>query len=197
MTMRNTPSLPTVRRVVLTLLAAATLLSHGNLAHAAAASDAKKVHPQTPEVKLVDDYSTWFAGGAYAGDKDKLRAGLTKYITDKTVLHAATSLPWGGTTVGYDGWVQLSQMVTPIFAKIDSDLDVADPVYYQRGHVVIRETTVTIKSTSAAPQPFVMGLMEKFTVEHGRITQIDEFFQDTAGFLDRLTVLGAIPTRKQ
>jgi hypothetical protein len=29
----------------------------------------------------------------------------TKYITDETVLHEATSLPWGGTMVGYDGWV--------------------------------------------------------------------------------------------
>jgi hypothetical protein len=64
MTMRNTLSVPTVQRVALTLLAASALLSHGNLVHAAAASDAKKVHPQTPEVKLVDDYTTWFAGGA-------------------------------------------------------------------------------------------------------------------------------------
>jgi hypothetical protein len=178
------------------MLAAAALLSHGNLTHAAGPSDAKKVQAQTPEVKLVDDYTAWYDSGAYAGDMDKLRAGLTKYITDKTVLHEALSLPWGGTTVGYDGWVHLSQTVSPIFAKIDAYLEVADPVYYQRGHIVIRETTATIKGTPAAPQPFVMGLMEKFTIENGRITQIDEFFQDTAGFLDRLTALGAIPARK-
>jgi len=194
--MRNTLSVPTARRVALTMLAAAVLLSHGNLAHAAAPSDAKTVHQQTPEVKLVDEYTTWFVGGAYAGDMDKLKAGLTKYITDKTVLHEAASLPWGGTMVGYDGWVHLSQTVTPILAKIDSYFNEGDPVYYQRGHIVIRETTVTIKSTPAAPQPFVMGLIEKFTIENGRITQIDEFFQDTAGLLERLTVLGAIPAPK-
>jgi hypothetical protein len=194
-TMRNTPALRTARRVALTLLAAAALLSHGNLARAAAKSDAK-VRPPTPEVKLVDEYTTWFSGAAFAGDMDKLKADLTKYITDKTVLHEAISLPWGGTMVGYDGWVRLSKTVTPIVGKISSDLDVSDPVYYQRGRIVIREVTVTIKGTAAAPQPFAMGLIEKFTIESGRIKQIDVFFQDTAGFLDRLTVLGAIPARK-
>lgn len=192
--MRNMPSLPIVRFVAAAVLIAASLLPHGNTALAAASGG--KAHPLTPEVKLVDEYNTWFAGGAYAGDMDKLKAGLTKYITDKTVLHEAPSLPWGGTMVGYDGWVHLSKTVAPIFDKISSDLEVTDPLYYQHGHVVIRETTVTIKGTPAAPQPFVMGLIEKFTIEKGRITRIDEFFQDNAGFLDRLAVLGAISARK-
>jgi ketosteroid isomerase-like protein len=166
---------------------------HANLARAAATASDAKAHPLTPEVKLVDGYTSWFLGGAYAGDTNELKAGLTKYITDKTVLHEPVSFPWGGTMVGYDGWVHLSQRIAPIFAKVNSHLEVSSPVYYQRGHVVIRETTVTVKSTPAAPQPFVTGLMEKFTFENGRIAQIDEYFQDIAGFVDRLAVVGAIP----
>ena len=192
--MRTWPSLPLARLAALFVMLAAALLTLGNFGRAAAAS-AAKVHTLTPEVKLVDEYNTWYAGGAYAGDMDKLKAGLTQYITNETVLHEATSLPWGGTTVGYDGWVHFSQTVAPIFEKIASYLEVSDPLYYQRGHIVIRESTVTIKGTQAAPQPFVMGLIEKFTIENGRIKQIDSYFQDTAGFLDRLAVLGAIQQR--
>ena len=192
--MRIRPSLPIARLAALAVLIAAAPLTQRSLVQAATAS-AVKVHTLTPEVKLVDDYNTWYAGGAYAGDMDKLKAGLTQYITNDTVLHEAISLPWGGTTVGYDGWVHFSQTVAPIFEKIASYLEVSDPLYYQRGHIVIRESTVTIKGTQAAPQPFVMGLIEKFTIENGRIKQIDSYFQDTAGFLDRLAVLGAIQQR--
>ena len=193
--MRIRPSLPIARLAALAVLIAAALPTQRSLVQAATAS-AVKVHALTPEVKLVDDYNTWYAGGAYAGDMDKLKAGLTQYITNQTVLHEANSLPWGGTTVGYDGWVHFSQTVAPIFEKIASYLEVSDPLYYQRGHIVIRESTVTIKGTPAAPQPFVMGLIEKFTIENGRIKQIDSYFQDTAGFLDRLAALGAIPRGK-
>jgi hypothetical protein len=150
----------------------------------------------TPEVKLIEDYNTWYLG-AYAGDMEKLKAGLPKYINDDTVLHEAASLPWGGTMVGYDGWVRLSQKSVPIFAQIASLLEVSGPTYYQHGNVVIREITLTIKPTNAAPEPFVTGLMEKYSVENGRIKQIDEFFADTASFLDRLALLGALPDRKK
>src|SRR5882757_7362122 len=161
-------------------------------AAAAVRTDAKS-HAMTPEVKLVDDYNAWFLGGAYGGDMDKLKAGLSRFITNETVLHEAPSLPWGGTMVGYDGWVRLSEKTTPIMEKISSLVEVSSPKYYQHGNVVIHEIALTIKSTKAAPEPFTMGLMEKYTIENGRIKQIDEFFADTAGFLDRLAVLGAIP----
>jgi len=194
--MHVTPPLPTARLAALALLIAAALLPHGAPARAATASHPTG-HVMTPEVRLVDDYSNWYAGGAYAGDMAVLRAGLPRYITDSTVLHEAVSLPWGGTSVGYGGWVHLSEITGPIFGKIASDLEVSDPSYYQRGNIVIREVTVTVKGNQAAPQPFVMGLVEKFTIENGRIKQIDEYFQDTAGFLDRLSALGALPVRRQ
>jgi hypothetical protein len=159
---------------------------------AAVKTDAKS-HAMTPEVKLVDDYNAWFFGEVTAGDVEKLKAGLPKYITSDTVLHEALSLPWGGTMVGYDGWVRLSQITGPIFGKILSFVEVSAPKYYQHGNVVVREISLTIKPTKAAPEPFVMGIIEKFTVENGRISQIDEFYADTASFLERLSVLGALP----
>jgi len=153
-------------------------------------------HPMTPEIKLVDDYNTWFMGQAFDGDMVRLKAGLPKYITNDTVLHEAASLPWGGTMVGYDGWVRLLQISAPIFGKITSVLDVSPPKYYQHGNVVIHEITMTIKSTKAAPEPFVMGMIEKYTIEKGRISQIDEFYADTASLLERLRVVGALPDHK-
>jgi hypothetical protein len=153
--------------------------------------------PMTPEVKLVDDYNTWFLGGGDEGDVKKLEAGLPKYITSKTVLHEVASLPWGGTMVGIPGWIVLTQKSSQLFAKIGPLLEVSAPSYYQRGNVVIHEVTITIKGSPAAPEPFTMGLMEKYTIEKGRIKQIDEFFADTASFLDRLALLGAIPPRNK
>jgi hypothetical protein len=156
---------------------------------------ADKKKTMTPETKLVDDYNTWFIGGAYEGDMDKLRAGLPSFITNETVLQEAASLPWGGKSVGYEGWVRVCSISGPIFEKLGSLVDLSAPTYYQDGHTVLHQLVMTIKPTGAAPEPFVMGVMEKYTVAHGRISYIDEFYADTAGFLERLTVLGAIPRR--
>jgi hypothetical protein len=151
----------------------------------------------TPEIKLVDDYNTWFIGGAYAGDMEKLKAGLPNYITNETVLNEASSLPWGGRIVGYEGWVRLCQTTDPIFEKLSSLLEISTPQYYQRGNIVLHEVTMTIKPTKAAPGPFIMGVVEKYKIEGGRIKQIDEFYADTASFLDRLLILGVLPDRKR
>jgi len=185
--------LPNIRSVAAAALVTLSLTS----LNMAVAADPPKKPVMTPEVKLVDDYNTWFLGGAYEGDVEKLEAGLPKYITNETVLHEVASLPWGGTLVGIPGWVELSQKTGPVFAKIGPLVEVSAPTYYQNGNVVIHEITLTIKGSPAAPEPFVMGLIEKYTVEKGRITKIDEFYADTASFLDRLAVLGAIPPRKK
>ena len=147
----------------------------------------------TPEVKLVDDYNTWFIGQLFSGDVEKLKAGLSHYITNETVLHEAPSLPWGGTMVGYDGWERLTRLSDPIWAKVASELDVSPPTYYQHGNVVLHEITMTIKATKEAPTPFVMSIIERYTVENGRIKQIDEFYADTAALLARFRTLKAIP----
>jgi hypothetical protein len=151
----------------------------------------------TPEIKLVDAYNTWFLGGEYAGDMEKLKAGLPKYITNETVLHEAVSLPWGGTIIGYEGWVRLCQTTDPIFEKLSSLLEISVPQYYQHRNVVLHEVTMTIRPTKVAPEPFIMGIIEKYTIENGRIKQIDEFYADTASFLDRLSVLGVLAERKK
>jgi hypothetical protein len=151
----------------------------------------------SPDIKLVDDYNTWFLGGEYAGDMEKLKAGLPKYITNETVLHEPVSLPWGGTIIGYEGWVRLCQTTDPIFEKLSSLLEISVPQYYQHRNVVVHEITMTIKPTKVAPEPFIMGILEKYTIENGRIKQIDEFYADTASFLDRLSVLGMLPERKK
>jgi hypothetical protein len=151
----------------------------------------------TPEVKLVDDYNTWFLGDGQSADETTLRSELKKYITSKTVLHEVASLPWGGTMVGFDGWVRLGHKTAPIVQKIGDLIEISSLKYYQNGKVVIHEITMTIKGTKEAPEPFVMGIMEKYTVENGKIAQIDEFFADTASFLHRLAVLGALPDKKK
>ena len=148
----------------------------------------------TPEVRLVDDYNAWFiAGGAYKGDLDVMKAGLPRYITDQTVLHEAASLPWGGTMVGYDGWVRLCRISAPIWGVIAPHMVMSDQHYYQRGNVVLHELTVTVLPTDAAPEPFTMGILEKYTIANGRIRQIDEFYSDTSEFLKLLGRVGALP----
>jgi hypothetical protein len=56
---------------------------------------------------------------------------------------------------------------------------------------------LTIKPSKEAPEPFVMGVIEKYTVENGRVKQIDGFYADTASFLERLAILRALPNRKR
>lgn len=155
-----------------------------------------KVPPATasmsPEVKLVDDYNNWFIGGAYQGDMDKLKAGLPSYITDKTVLHEPISLPWGGTMIGYEGWVRLCRISDPIFAKVADRMEITAPTYYQSGNVVLHELGLTFKPKLAGEKLFSMLIIEKYTLENGRIKQIDEFWSDTATLLKKLAAMGAI-----
>src|SRR6266852_5549167 len=105
----HVPSFFHVNIIAAAALTACFLLPLDVTCAAAAVRTDAKSHAMTPEVKLVDDYNAWFLGGAYAGDMDKLKAGLPKYITNETVLHEVASLPWGGTMVGYAGWVRLSE----------------------------------------------------------------------------------------
>jgi hypothetical protein len=181
------------------LLPAALTPFASALAGPSIATDAAK--GTTQEVKLVADYFKWFTDGSFVfdvhWDKEKLLAGLPKYITNKTVLHEAPSLPWGGTMVGYAGWVRLCERAAPVLAPVASLFVLSDERYYQQGNVVLRETTATGKVTPAAPEPFVMKVIEKYTVEAGRIIQIDEFYADTQSFLQRLKLLGALPEAKR
>jgi hypothetical protein len=182
-----------IRNLATTAALSALLFTPSSLTVAAAAS----TKPMTPEVKLVDDYNTWFLGGGYQSDATKLQANLPKYITSETVLHEVVSLPWGGTMVGIPGWMVLIQKSNSVLLKINSLLDLSPATYYQRGNVVLHEFALSIKGSPAAPEPFSMGIIEKYTIENGRIKQIDEFYADTASFLDRLAVLGAIPPRNK
>jgi hypothetical protein len=171
--------------------AAASMLAPIDAALASStAGAARKKPPMSPEIKLVDDYNTWFQGAF--DDPAKMKVGLPKYITNETVLHEAVSLPWGGTMVGYDGWAHLHESGKAVWELLYPNVEVSGPEYYQHRNVVLHEITMTIKPTKAAPTPFVMGILEKYTVENGRIKQIDEFYQDTASFLERLRVLGIL-----
>jgi hypothetical protein len=181
----------------LTSATAGTLSLFGDASASSATQSQEKKKPVTPEIQLVDEYNAWFLGGAYAGDMEKLKAGLPRYITNETVLHEPVSLPWGGTFVGYDGWVRLCQITDPIFEKLSSLLEFSAPRYYQHRGVVLNETTMTIKSTKVAAEPFTMGIVEKYTIESDRIRQIDEYYADTASLIDRLSVLGISPEHKK
>jgi hypothetical protein len=148
----------------------------------------------TPEVKIVDDYNLWFLGGSYGADMEKMKAGLAAYITNETILHEPESLPWGGTMVGYEGWVQLCQITNPIFGPLAERMEVSPARYYQKGNVVLRELSLRIKPTHAMKHPFITAIIEKYTVENGRIRQIDEYWADTASLLDQLSELGVLPS---
>jgi hypothetical protein len=177
-------------------LAAASLLTFAvasvfPASEAAAVSGTGKKNRVTPEIKLIDDYSSWFFG-TIGGPIDiaKIRTVMPDYITNETILHEAPSLPWGGTTVGYDGWVRLCQISATISERLGSLLEASQAQYWQSGNVVFRESALTVKPTKAAPTPFVTLLLERHTIESARIKQIDGYFQDTDGFLERLKVLG-------
>jgi hypothetical protein len=183
-------------------MAAGALLLPGALTpFASALADPSTAHDAvkgtTPEVKLLVDYFKFFADGSFLfdlhWDKEKLLAGLPKYVTDKTVLHEAPSVPWGGTMVGYAGFVRLCEKAAPVLASLASVIVLSDDRYYQQGNVVLHEYTATFKATPAAPEPFVMEAIGKYTVEAGRISQIEVFFADTASLLQRLKLLGVLP----
>jgi hypothetical protein len=157
-------------------------------------ADAATGSATTPEIKLVDDYNNWFFG-LFSGDIDigKIRSGAPRYLTTETVLHEAPTLPWGGTTVGYDGWIRLCQLAAPIMKGLGSLFQASPAHYIQRDNVVFRETIMTIKPTKAVPNALVMPITEKYIIENARIKQIDVFFQDTASFRMRLAALGVYP----
>jgi hypothetical protein len=182
---------------VATSWGAVLLISLSATSADALAKPTVSTHPMTPEIKLVDDYNIWFMGVALDNDITKLKAGLPKYITNETILHEAQSLPWGGTMIGYDGWVHLNQNVAPVFNKILTLVSGSDATYYQRGNVVVREISMIIKPNKEAPGLFTMGIIEKYTIRSGRIAQIDEFYADTASLIARLGALGALPGGKQ
>jgi ketosteroid isomerase-like protein len=144
----------------------------------------------TPDVQLVIDYND-FIQSTFT-DWQKQKPGLPKFITNKTILHEAPSLPWGGTMVGFAGWHQLYSRNIAVMKALLPHLEIADSTYFQNGTTVIHEYGMVIKATSEAPEPFVMGMIEKYTVKDGRIAQIDEFYEDTAGLLKRLAVLGIV-----
>lgn len=149
----------------------------------------------TPEIKLIDDYNAWLNAFLESGEfenKEKFESGLRPYITDETVLNEPESLPWGVPMVGYAGWSTFIRHSTPIFAHFAGRYAMSTPVYYQNGSVVLREFTVTISGSPAVPEPFVMKLIERYTVENERISQLDEFYSDTAAFLDYLALEGVI-----
>jgi hypothetical protein len=94
--------------------------------------------------------------------------------------------------VGYEGWHRFFEHTVATVKAILPILEVWESSFYQAGPVVILEYGLTLKPTTAAPEPFKMGLIEKYTTAGGRITQIDEFYADTASYLKRLRLLGAI-----
>jgi hypothetical protein len=165
------------------LASAAGLLEESLLALGAASG-------ATPEVDLVMRYNAFLRDNFF--DWPKLLAGLPRYITNSTILHEAPSLPWGGTMVGFEGWHRFFDRNVSTVKAILPVLEVWDSSFYQSGPVVILEYGLTLKPTAAAPEAFKMGLIEKYTTFGGRITQIDEFYADTAGYLKRLRLLGAI-----
>jgi hypothetical protein len=137
----------------------------------------------TSEVRLIDDYNSWLV--RVFGNAKRLREGLPRYITETAVLREAASLPWGGTLVGYAGWESLNERGMAALGGIP-EMSIAH--YWQRGNVVLREFTLTIKPTKPTKANLVVDIIEKYTVENGRITQIDLFYDDTATLLKWLAL---------
>jgi hypothetical protein len=159
---------------------------------AGAASGINEQRDATAGIKLVDDYNIWFFGViAKPINLATLREEMRAYITNETVLNEALSLPWGGTMVGYDGWVHLCQVCASVGEKTFPYMKLSDAHYTQRGNVIFRESTMTIASTK-----FVMPIIEKYLIKNSRIQQIDVFFQDTAGFVENLSRFGVPPKRQ-
>lgn len=160
------------------------------------ASNSAAPNQPSPEIKLIDDYNAWFYGTIGAAvDVDKIRREMPAYITDATILNEALSLPWGGTTVGFDGWVHLCQVGARVNEKLAGHTTVSEAQYTQRDKVVFREMVMTIKAMKGAAAPFLLPIVEKYRIENTRISRIDSYFQDTAGFVARLHLLGAFPKR--
>ncbi len=135
----------------------------------------------TPEVAFIENYNTWLLGAL--GDLDQLMAGLPRFITNETILMEPSSVPWGGTLIGFDGWAKLREGVLPFFGSLGPDLSFSKAEHFQRDNTIIRELVMSVRPTQASSKGFVMPMIEKYELSGGRIARIDAFYEDTARFL--------------
>jgi hypothetical protein len=140
----------------------------------------------TPEIELVENYNTWFMGAL--ADPGQLRIGLPNFIASDATLYEPTSIPWGGTFIGVEGWIQMIEKSGESLGPVYSDLELSSAEYFQRDNVVLREFTLNIKPSQAMPERFSIAIIEKYTVAQNRIQRVDEYYSDTAGLLKRLGV---------
>jgi ketosteroid isomerase-like protein len=147
-------------------------------------------------VELVDNYNEWYLSAVFEEGEEGLRAGLPQYITEDAVLYEAESLPQGGTYRGIEGWIRFAEVAKVAWTPIMHALEVTGATHYQSGNIVFREIKFIFAPTAAAPEPFIMGIIEKYTITDGRISEIDEFYADTAGLNARLATLGVLPKKK-
>jgi hypothetical protein len=133
-------------------------------------------------VSALDVVKSYNAGlGANMGDWDAMRAHLNKHLTSEAACVEAASLPWGGTWVGPDGWLEMFQKGTAAFEA--SPLTLGGPgvedSYTVEGSTVVRRNCMTVVEEATGTATDLLGV-EIYEVGDEGIESCNVYFFDTA-----------------
>ncbi len=133
----------------------------------------------TDNVNIVKAYNDCLA--KFMGQPEPLREGLREFLTDESTCVEAPSLPWGGTWVGPDGWLEMFQRGTAAFEA--SPLSLGGPgvedTYTVEGSTVVRRNCMTVVEEASGTSTDLLGV-EIYEVGDGRIQSCNVYFFDTA-----------------
>jgi hypothetical protein len=138
-----------------------------------------KEHTTVSALDVVKSYNAGL--GANMGDWDAMRAHLDKHLTSEAACVEATSLPWGGTWVGPDGWLEMFQKGTAAFEA--SPLTLGGPgvedTYTVEGSTVVRRNCMTVIEEATGTATDLLGV-EIYEVGDDGIESCNVYFFDTA-----------------
>jgi hypothetical protein len=133
-------------------------------------------------MSALDVVKSYNAGlGTYMGDWDAMRAHLDGHLSPEAPCVEAPSLPWGGTWVGPDGWLEMFQRGTAAFEA--SPLSLGGPgvedSYTVEGSTVVRRNCMTVVEEATGTSTDLLGV-EIYEVGGDLIESCNVYFFDTA-----------------
>ena len=144
-------------------------------------------------MSALDVVKSYNAGlSVHMGDWEGMRAHLAAHLTDDATCVEAASLPWGGTWVGPDGYVEMFQLGTAAFEKSPLSLggSAMEDVYTVEGPTVVRRNCMTVVDDTTGEQTDLVGV-EIYEVGPEKIESIHVYFFDTALMASKLAAVAS------
>ena len=97
------------------------------------------------------------------------------YFSDTTIVDEARGLPFSGTFVGPNGFMEVMEAITAVFTPRIDKVEVLDAGTAAIGRI---DMTFTSKATG---RELSTSAVEVYRVENGKITHADIYYKDPAG----------------